>query len=116
MGGMLDRRSEEIGNGGVQIHRSGEPVDIAWLLTGPPNQERNPAEFTEYRCPRLSENVVLTEVVPVIGAQHDAGRFRQPRIFNGREQLAEPAVNHGELGSVVGADVPGSSRVQLSAD
>ena len=82
---------------------------------GPADQQRDAPHLGVDGRVRLAEEVVLAQVVAVVGADDHAGGAGQPGVVEGREQLAEPAVDHGQLGSVVAADVPGGALVEPAA-
>src|ERR1700728_260604 len=112
---MLNRRAEEIGDRGVQVDRGGQRAYVTVFLAWPPDQKRDPAQFAVDGRGRLSEDVVLAEVVPVIGAQNEGGRCGKTCVLNRFEQMAEPTIDQGELGPVVGPDMPSLPRIELSA-
>ena len=80
---------------------------------GPPDQEGDAAEFAVDGGGRLAEQVVLAEVVAVIGAEHHPGRPGQPDVVDRPEQAAEPVVDHRQLGAVVVAEPACPPRVEL---
>ncbi len=55
---------------------------------------------------RLAPDVLLAEVVPMVGAHEHGRRIPQRALVERGEDLARPVVDHGELGAVVGPDVP----------
>ena len=68
---MLDGGTEEVGDGGMDVDRGGQGIDVTRGLTRPPRQERDPAQLAVDGGGGLSEDVVLPEIVAVIGAHDD---------------------------------------------
>ena len=87
----------------------------ARTLPGPPHEQRNAPQLAVDRGGRLAEEVVLAQVVAVVGAQHDSRGVRQSRLVDGLEQPAQPVVDHGQLGPVVVAEVASPDRVEQPA-
>ena len=88
--------------------RSTEVVSASMSRRGlarPADQQRDPPELAVDRSVRLPEEIVLPEVVAMVGAEDDAGGLGQPGLVDGVEQATEPVVDHGQLGPVVGPDV-----------
>ena len=73
---------------------------------GPVHQQRDVAERLVLHDTRLAPDVLLAEVVPVVGAHDHCGAVPQVAVGQCREDLADPVVDHAELGAVVGPDVP----------
>ena len=53
----------------------------------------------------FAEDVLLAEIVAVIGAQNHRGIVPQLLLVDDVEQATEPVIDHRQLGAVVGADV-----------
>ena len=78
MGGMIDGYPEEVSDGGVEVHRGREGVDISGRCAGPTDHEGDSPQFAEDGRRRLTEQVVFTEIVAVISAQDTAVESRSP--------------------------------------
>jgi hypothetical protein len=115
VGGVVDGGAEELRDGGVQVDRGGQGAEVPLGLAGPPDEERDPPQLAVDGRARLPEDVVLSEVVPVVRAEDDARRIGQARVFDGLEKAPEPVVDHGQLGAVVAADVARLAEVEQAA-
>ena len=73
MGGMVDGHAEDVGDGGVEVDRGGQRVDIPGRRAGPADQQRDVAQVAVDGRRRLAEQVVLAEIVAVVGAQDHHG-------------------------------------------
>ncbi len=84
----------------------------------PVDEQRHVAQRLVLRHPGLAPDVLpaahVAQVVAVVGA-HDHGRVvPQPAVVERRHHLAEPVVDHRQLGAVVGPDVAGLGAVEIT--
>ena len=92
----------------MHVDVGGEGVPVPRLDPGPGHQQRDVAEQVVDGGHRLAERVVaLAEVVPVVGGDDEGGVVPQVVAVEGVEYPAEPVVDHGELGAVVGSHLGG---------
>ena len=107
-GAVLDaprHDAEDVGNGGVQVNIGGERAAHAAGDAGPVHQERRVAERLVLHHAGLAPDVLLPQIVTVIGADDDRRALPQAAFGKSVEDLAHPVIDHGELGSVVGPDL-----------
>ena len=88
---------------------------ISRVPARPPDEQGDATQLAVDRGGRLAEQVVLAQVVTVVGADHDPGAARQARLVDGLQEAAQPVVDHRQLGPVVVAQVTGPDRVQQAA-
>ena len=90
----------------TDIDISRQRVDISVADSRHRNQQRRMPERLVNRHGRFAPDVLLAEVVPVIGAYDDSGVVVESAALDCREQLAEPRVDHRQLGAVARANLP----------
>ena len=97
--------------------RSTEVVSTSMSRGDWPGQRTNrgSSRVAEDGSVRLPEQVVLPEVVPVIGADDDAGGLGQPCLVDRLDEEAEPVVDHGQLGPVVVPEVARPGGIEMAA-
>ena len=104
--------AEQVEQRGVQVDRGGERVARPGVAAGPRDEQRDVAERLVDRHPRLAPDVLLAEVVTVVGAEDHRRVVPQSVAVDGVEHATEPVVDHRQLGAVTGAHLPGLALVE----
>ena len=106
VGALAQADAEHVGEGGEDVDRGGQRVADAGRHAGAADHQRDVADRLVDRAARLAPDVLLAEVVAVVGADHHHGVVRQALGVDRVQQLAEPVVDHRQLGAVLAADLP----------
>ena len=112
MGALSDLDPEQVGQGGEQVNTGRQGVAGARGDARVADHQGDVAEGIVDRHAGLSPDVLLAQVVPVVGAHHDQGVLGQSLVFDGLEDPPQPVVDHRQLGTVAGPQAPGAGLAQ----
>ena len=101
------RHAEHVDERGVDVDVGGQRRALGSTTdAGPGHEQRNVAERLVLHDSRLTPDVLLAEIVPVVGADDDRGALPEPALGQCVEDPADPVVDHAQLGAVVGPYLP----------
>ena len=120
VGAVPDGHPVEVGDGGEKVHVGGQGV--AGTTACPPrprHQQRRVPDGLELRhvglAPHIPAVPLVTQVVAVVGADHEGRVVPEAALVEGVEDASEPVVDHRELRAVVGTDVATLAFGQVAA-
>src|SRR5262249_9701086 len=109
---MLGDHTEHVAQPGVYVDGGRECSRCVRVDAGPGDHERNVTHLRVNRDRRLAPRAALAEVDAMVSAQDDSGRVPRVVAIDGVEDPAEPMVDHRQLRSVLGTEVPALTLVE----